>query len=93
MVRAAVGEPGIGKTRLLAELGIRAEQHGWLVLDGRAAEFERDVRFGVTVDALNDYLGALERHVLRSLDKDALAELASALSLSPARGRRDPPRT
>jgi hypothetical protein len=46
-----VGEPGIGKTRLLAQLGIRAEQRGWLVLDGRAAEFERDVPFGVIVDA------------------------------------------
>ena len=78
-----VGEPGIGKTRLLAELGIRAEQRGWLVLDGRAAEFERDVPFGVIVDALNDYLGGLERHVLRSLDDDALAELASVFPLSP----------
>ena len=72
-----VGEPGIGKTRLLAELGLRAEQRGWLVLGGRAAEFERDVPFGVIVDALNDYLGGLEPHVLRSLDDDALAELAS----------------
>jgi ATP/maltotriose-dependent transcriptional regulator MalT len=72
-----VGEPGIGKTRLVAELGLRAEQRGWLVLDGRAAEFERDVPFGVLVDALNDYLGGLEPHVLRSLDDDALAELAS----------------
>jgi DNA-binding CsgD family transcriptional regulator len=79
-----VGEPGIGKTRLLSELGIRAEQRGWLVLDGRAAEFERDVPFGVIVDALNDYLGGLEPHVLRSLDDDALAELASVFpSLSP----------
>ena len=70
------GEPGIGKTRLLAELGLRAEQRGWLVLDGRAAEFERDVPFGLIVDALNDYLGGLEPALLRSLDDDALAELA-----------------
>jgi hypothetical protein len=28
-----------------------------LVLDRRAAEFEREVPFGVVVDALNDYLG------------------------------------
>ncbi|MEA2214378.1 MAG: ATPase domain, partial [Solirubrobacteraceae bacterium] len=27
-----VGEPGIGKTRLLAELGIRAGQRCWMVL-------------------------------------------------------------
>ena len=74
-----VGEPGIGKTRLLAELGLRAEQRGWLVLDGRAAEFERDVPFGLIVDALNDYLGGLEPALLRSLDDDALAELASII--------------
>jgi predicted ATPase len=74
-----VGEPGIGKTRLLTELGRRAEQRGWLVPDGRAAEFERDVPFGVMVDALNDYRGGLEPAVLRSLDDDALAELASTL--------------
>jgi predicted ATPase len=48
-----VGKPGIGKTRLLAELCVRAEQP----LDGRAAEFERDIPFGVVVDALNDYFG------------------------------------
>jgi DNA-binding CsgD family transcriptional regulator len=71
------GEPGIGKTRLLAELCSRAEQRGWLVLDGRAAEFERDVPFGVMVDALNDYIGGLEPAWLRSLDDGALVELAS----------------
>jgi predicted ATPase len=41
-----VGEPGIGKSRLLAELGRRAQDRGYLALDGRAAEFEQDVPFG-----------------------------------------------
>jgi DNA-binding CsgD family transcriptional regulator len=72
-----IGEPGIGKTRLLAELCVRAARRDWLVLDGRAAEFERDVPFGVVVDALNDYLGGLDPALLRSLEDDALAELAS----------------
>ena len=52
-----VGEPGIGKSRLLAELCRRGEDRGYLVLEGRAAEFERDIPFGLIVDALNDYLG------------------------------------
>ena len=39
------GEPGIGKTSLLAELGRRAEQEGCLVLDGRATELERELPF------------------------------------------------
>jgi predicted ATPase len=63
----------------LAELGRRAEGRGYLVLDGRAAEFERDVPFGLIVDALNDYLGALQPAVLRTLDEAALGELASIL--------------
>ena len=50
------GEPGIGKSRLLAELRGRAVRRGYLVLDGRAAEFELDVPFGLILDALNDYL-------------------------------------
>jgi ATP/maltotriose-dependent transcriptional regulator MalT len=72
-----VGEPGIGKSRLLAELRDRAERHGYLVLDGRAAEFEQDVPFGLIIDALNDYLGALEPAWLRSFEDEATAELAS----------------
>ena len=35
-----VGEPGIGKSRLMAEICRRGEDRGYLVLDGRAAEFE-----------------------------------------------------
>ncbi len=81
-----VGEPGIGKTRLLAELGQRAEARGWLVLEGRAAEFERDIPFGLIVDAINDYLGGLEPAFLRSLDDDVVAELASIFPSIASRG-------
>ena len=55
-----VGEPGNRKSRLLAELCCRREDRGYLALEGRAAEFERDIPFGLIVDALNDYLGSLE---------------------------------
>ena len=54
-----VGEPGIGKTRLLAELQARAHGRRHLVLGGRAAEFERDLPFGLFVAALDDYLASL----------------------------------
>ena len=72
-----VGEPGIGKSRLLAELGARARERGFVVLDGRAAEFEHDIPFGVFLDALNDYAGTVEPVVLRGLDADVLEELGS----------------
>ena len=71
-----VGEPGIGKSRLLAELARRAEARRCLVLIGRAAEFEQDVPFGAIIDALNDHLGALDSAVVRALEPQTLQELA-----------------
>jgi ATP/maltotriose-dependent transcriptional regulator MalT len=72
-----VGEAGIGKSRLLAELCRRAEARGCLVLDGRAAEFEQGLPFGLIVAALNDYLGSLDPVMLQGLDQGALRELTS----------------
>jgi DNA-binding NarL/FixJ family response regulator len=54
-----VGEPGIGKTRLLDELAAAARPAGRLVLRGRAAEFEGRVPFGLVADALDDQLAGL----------------------------------
>ena len=50
------GEPGIGKTRLLAEFVSRAARRGVRVLSGRATEFESDVPFQVYRNALGDRL-------------------------------------
>src|SRR3954470_11951747 len=73
-VLRVVGEPGIGKSRLGAELARRAEERGFLVLEGRAAEFERDIPFGLVLDAFNDCLGARGAAWLRSLGDPAVAE-------------------
>ena len=71
-----VGEPGIGKTRLLAELAARGEARGHLVLSGSASELERDLPYWVFVDALDDYLQGLEPHRLEALEDDIRIELA-----------------
>jgi AAA ATPase domain len=71
------GEPGIGKTRLLAELSVRANARGFLVLDGRAAEFERDTPFAAFVDALDDYLAEAGPRVLGLLPPTTVAHLAT----------------
>lgn len=70
------GEPGIGKTRLLAELSAHAESGDTLVLTGRASEFEGDLPFGVFVDALDDYLRSLSEHLFEDLDYETRGELA-----------------
>ena len=71
-----VGEPGIGKTRLLAELSGLAAARGHLVLSGSASELERDLPFWVFVDALDEYVQALDPRRLDLLDDDARAELS-----------------
>jgi DNA-binding NarL/FixJ family response regulator len=73
---ALVGEPGIGKTRLLTELGARAELRGHLVLYGSASELERDLPFSVFVEALDEYVEGLDASQLTTLDADVQAELA-----------------
>jgi DNA-binding NarL/FixJ family response regulator len=73
------GEPGIGKTHLLAELTRRGEARGCLVLDGSAAEFEQELPFGPVIDALDAYVQSLGPHVLERLAADGLHDLAEVL--------------
>src|SRR3954464_12652753 len=73
---ALVGEPGIGKTRLLAELEARAAARDCLVLTGRATEFERELPFALVGDALHRRLSELDPRRLETLGPARLAELA-----------------
>ena len=73
------GEPGIGKTRLLAELRARADARGHLVLAGAAAEFEQDLPFSVFVDALDAYVTSQELGEHGALDPDLERELGQVL--------------
>jgi DNA-binding CsgD family transcriptional regulator len=70
------GEPGIGKSRLLAELAARAERRGHVVLAGRAAELERDLPFALLIDTLDRRLAS---DPPRRLDDEHLAQLAAVL--------------
>jgi DNA-binding NarL/FixJ family response regulator len=69
------GEPGIGKTCLLTELLRRADRRGCLTLAGRAAEFERELPFGLLVDAFDEYLEGLDSRALERLTGDGAREL------------------
>src|SRR4051794_10778559 len=72
-----VGEPGIGKTRLLAELAERADARGYTVLSGCAAELEQDLPFWPFVDALDEYIRGIDPLRLDQLGPDIRAELAT----------------
>ena len=74
-----LGEPGIGKSRLLAELAGRAAARGHLVLGGRAAELEQDVPFALWVDALDGHVAELPEDALAALGTERLADLAVAV--------------
>jgi DNA-binding NarL/FixJ family response regulator len=79
-----VGEPGIGKTRLLAELSARADARGHIVLGGSASEFEYDLPFWLFVDALDEYVKGVDPRRLSGLDPNELRELSHVLPSQPA---------
>lgn len=83
---ALAGEPGIGKTRLLAELCDRADERGFLVLNGRGAEFERELPFGAFAEALDAYLAAQDTRPLEGLGNEKLGELAQVFPSLAGRG-------
>jgi predicted ATPase len=78
---ALVGEPGIGKTRLLGELIESADMRGQLALIGTASELDRDVPFRVVADALEEYVRGLAPTVLEPLGFDVVADLTQVLPL------------
>lgn len=71
------GEPGIGKTRLLAELATRGEERAFMIFEGRAAEFEQDLPFAIFVDALDDRLAALGARKREQFDPGLASHLAA----------------
>jgi len=72
-----VGEPGIGKTRLLSELGRTADARGQLVLSGSASELESGIPFWLFVDALDESVHGLKPHRVAALADTTRAELAT----------------
>jgi DNA-binding NarL/FixJ family response regulator/tetratricopeptide (TPR) repeat protein len=73
------GEPGIGKSRLLAELARLAEERRYEVLAGRASELENDLPYWVFVDALDDRVQSLEGEGLPGELESELGRIFPAL--------------
>lgn len=83
---AITGEPGIGKSRLLGELCARAATEGVEVLTGRGSEIERELPYGLVVDALDGRFRALEPTIVEELGQSQSAELAAVLPSMSTRG-------
>jgi len=78
-VAEVVGEAGIGKSRLLDELGAVAAREGWTVLTGHASGSDRGSRCGVFADALGAHIASLGPADLARLRPDAAGVLAGVL--------------
>src|SRR5829696_148732 len=91
---AVMGEAGIGKSALLQALRDRARDAGLLVLAGRAAEHERDVPFGLVVDALDDHVATMHHRRVETIGPELAAVLPSAAAMvegdAPAAAPGDP---
>ena len=78
LVVAVEGEPGIGKSRLLAELAERAAPDS-LVLGAAASEFEDDLPYAIWTEALAPHLRELDDRRRTRLGIEDPAALASVL--------------
>jgi DNA-binding NarL/FixJ family response regulator len=81
-----VGEPGIGKTALIRELCRRAEGRA-LILAGSVAAGAPAKPYALVIDALDDWIGSLEREQLEEqLGAERLAELRAVFPSLSRRG-------
>src|SRR2546425_3782026 len=87
-VVAVIGEAGIGKSRLLAELAAEAGRRGGGILLGRAYESEQILPFGPWVGALRDAGVLTDPQLLADLESAWRTELAL---LSPELAESDRP--
>jgi predicted ATPase len=69
------GQSGSGKTRLVRELAIRAENRGWKVARGRAYPVEQGVPYALFSDAFQSHLDAMDDDTLAVLSRGGEREL------------------
>src|SRR6266700_4444018 len=84
-----VGEPGIGKSGLLAALGGLAAARGVPMVLGRATEFEAHAPFAAVIDALDEPIAAAVGSGDLRLDTDTVGQLAEvfpSLEVGPSPG-------
>ncbi|MFI0419893.1 AAA family ATPase [Spongiactinospora sp. 9N601] len=76
---AVVGDPGVGKSRLLGVLADLARRRGLTTLAGRASEFEQEFPLSPLIDALDDHLEPQAAALAERLPATQMDLLAAAL--------------
>ena len=74
-VVAIVGEPGVGKSRLVLEVAHSHRTDGWLVLEASAVSYGKGAPFMPVVELLKTYLGIEERDDARRVREKLTGKL------------------
>ncbi len=72
---AVVGEPGVGKSRLLREFTHSAHASGWLVLEAGAVPYGKTTPYLPAIELLKVYCGIAERDDQRAIREKAIGKL------------------
>ena len=78
---ALVGEPGVGKSRLVWEFSHSHRTQGWLVLESRSVSYGKATSYLPVIDLLKSYCGIEARDDQRRIREKVVGKL---LSLDPA---------
>ena len=83
-VVALVGEPGVGRSRLIYELTHSQPPHGWLILESRAASYDEATLYLPVIDLLKSYFQLTEHDDLEQRREKLIRKLlALEASLGP----------
>jgi predicted ATPase/class 3 adenylate cyclase len=74
-VVALVGEPGVGRSRLIYEFTHWQPPHGWLILESRAASYGQDTLYLPVVDLLKTYFQVADRDDLEQIREQLTSKL------------------
>jgi class 3 adenylate cyclase/tetratricopeptide (TPR) repeat protein len=74
-VVALVGEPGVGKSRLVWELTRSHRTDGWLVLESSSVSYGKSTAFLPVIDLLRTYLGIEDRDDVRRVREKLTGKL------------------
>jgi len=84
-VAAIVGEPGVGKSRLLYEFTHSHRLHGWLVLESASVSYGKATSYLPVIDLLKGYFKIQDRDELREIREKVTGKLLTLdESLKPA---------